>query len=238
VDIVWICRTGPNEELRYSIRSVAKNMPHENIVVVGGKPDWYTGRFIPVETFIDNHRSTNKYANAKNNIHKIVDEPSISDEFIFMNDDFYVVKPVDRLQHYHGGYFEDKLKLFKLYAAEGSYTKMLQRTMATLDALEIDAPLDYTLHIPILYQKNKLAETLKYDGSTRTLYGNMHRVGGRLMEDVKVHPKRSRDWAPQPFDYMHKDMTFLSTSDSSFEQVKKNLLGPLFPEPSKYESSH
>jgi hypothetical protein len=238
VDVVWICRTGPNEELRYSIRSVAKNLAHENIVVVGGKPDWYTGRFIPVDTFIDNQRSTNKYVNAKNNIQRIVDDSSISDEFIFMNDDFYVMKPIDRLQYYHGGYFEDKLNTFKLYSPDSSYTRMLQRTLSTLDALQVDAPLDYTLHIPMLYQKDKLAQTLRYDGSIRTLYGNMHKVGGRLMEDVKVHPKRSKEWAPKPFDYMRKDAAFLSTADSAFVEVKKNLLGPVFPEPSKYESDY
>jgi hypothetical protein len=238
VDVVWICRTGPNEELRYSIRSVAANMPHENIVVVGGKPDWYTGRFIPVDTFIDNHRSTNKYVNAKNNIRQIVDDSSISDEFVFMNDDFYVMKPIDRLQHYHNGYFSNKLKLFKLYSPESSYTRMLQRTASTLELLNIEDPLDYTLHIPILYQKKKLAKTLEYDGSIRTLYGNIHRVGGRFMEDVKVHPKRPKEWAPEPFDYMRDDTVFLSTADSAFSVVKKNLLDSVFSEPSKYESDY
>jgi hypothetical protein len=238
MDVVWVCRNGPNEELRYSIRSVVKNMPHNDILVVGSKPDWYKGPFLPVETFLNNRPSTNKYVNTKNNIQHIVDSAKVSDEFVFMNDDFYIMKPLDRLQYYHGGHFDNKLKTFKLYAPEASYTKMLQRTKSVLDAMGFEDPLDYTLHIPVLYQKKKLAEVLPYDGSIRTLYGNMHRVGGTFMEDVKVHPKRQNEWAPEPFDYMNNKTPFLSTADSAFQSVKNNLLGSVFTKPSKYESDY
>lgn len=238
MDVVWICRDGPNEELRYSIRSVVRHMPHNNILVVGGKPDWYKGPFIPVETFHGVKKSTNKYDRAKNNIRHILDSAKVSDEFVFMNDDFYIMKPLDRLQAYHNGRFEDKLKTFKQYAADSSYTLMLQRTKNTLTHLGIEHPLDYTLHIPMLYNKNKLAETLEYTGSVRTIYGNVHKIGGRFMEDVKVHPVRTHEWAPEPFDYKNKDIIFLSTSDSVFSEVKRNLLGKLFSKPSRFESDH
>lgn len=238
MDVVWVCRNGPNEELRYSIRSVVANMPHNDILVVGGKPDWYTGPFFPVETFINNRRSTNKYANVKNNLQQLVDSLQVSNEFIFMNDDFYIMQPLDRLQYYHNGLFDDKLKTFKLYAPNASYVKMLQRTKSVLDGLGIKDPLDYTLHIPMLYHKNKLAQVLPYDGSTRTLYGNVHKIGGRQIEDVKVHPKRQSPHAPEPFDYMNNETPFLSTADTMFHTVKKNLLGKVFTQPSKYESDY
>lgn len=238
MDVVWICRNGPNEELRYSIRSVVANMPHNDILVVGGRPDWYTGPFLSVETFWGSRKSTNKYVNAKNNIQHIVDSKKVSDEFIFMNDDFYVMQPIDRLQYYHGGHFSNKLNLFKQYAPDASYARMLNRTKSVLDGLQIKDPLDYTLHVPFLYNKKKLAKVLAYDGSIRTLYGNIHKVGGTQIEDVKVHPKRSKEWAPEPFDYMNRETPFLSTADSAFEAVKKNLLGKVFTEPSKYESDY
>lgn len=238
MDVVWVCRPGPNEELRYSIRSVVANMSHNNILVVGGKPNWYKGPFLPVETFVNNRRSTNKYANTKNNIQHIVDSSKVSDEFIFMNDDFYIMQPLDRLQYYHNGLFDDKLKLFKLYAPDASYLKMLQRTKSVLDGLRIEDPLDYTLHIPMLYNKNKLAQVLPYDGSIRTLYGNIHKVGGRQINDVKVHPKRKSPHAPQSFDYKKEETPFLSTTDTMFHTVKKNLLSKVFNQPSKYESDY
>jgi hypothetical protein len=238
VDVVWICRTGPNEELRYSIRSVAANMPHENIVVVGGKPDWYTGRFIEVVTRrSDGELSNNKYENAKNNIRQIVESPDISDDFILMNDDFYVLKPIDQLQYYHGGLLSDKIASYRRFVAWSEYTDVLARTASILEASNINDPLDYTLHVPMMFNKKKLAKILDQPiASIRTLYGNLYRVGGRKMSDVKVHPARTQ-YAPESFDYMNKDSVFLSTADTTFSVVKKNLLGPMFPEPSKYEKS-
>jgi hypothetical protein len=231
VDIVWVCRTGPNEELRYSIRSVAKNMPHENIVVVGGKPDWYTGKFIPV----DSGSSTNKYENTKNNIRHIVESPDISDDFVLMNDDFYVLKPIDQVPYYHNGLLADKIAEFVRFTTWSTYTDVLSRTMSVLNNLGIEDPLDYTLHIPMMFNKQKLADILPHPiASIRTLYGNIYKVGGRKMSDVKVHPK-NHQYAPKSFDYMNEDSIFLSTADRTFDRVKKNLLGPMFIEPSKYE---
>ena len=238
MDVVWICRTGPNEELRYSIRSVAANMPHENIVVVGGKPDWYTGKFIEVNTFTDSgHPSRNKYENAKNNIRQVVDNDSISKDFVLMNDDFYVMKPVDQLQYYHGGLLADKIKTHQTFAPGAEYTGVLTRTAQILDAVGIKDPLDYALHIPMMFNRQKLGEVLKQPiASIRTLYGNMYSVGGRQMGDVKVHPKRNQH-APEPFDYKNEDFIFLSTADSTFPAVKRNLLDLVFSKPSKYEKS-
>lgn len=236
MDVVWICRTGPNEELRYSIRSVAANMPHENIVVVGGKPDWYTGKFIEVNTYrTDGKPSTNKYENAKNNLRQIVKSRGISNDFILMNDDFFVLQPIDQMPYFHGGLLSDRIATYRRYVGWSEYTEVLIRTASLLDGLGIKDPLDYTLHIPMMFNKKKLAKVLEYPiASIRTLYGNIYKVGGRKMEDVKVHPKHHQ-YAPPSFDYENKKTPFLSTADSTFSAVKKNLLGPLFPEPSKYE---
>jgi hypothetical protein len=213
-------------------------MPHENIVVVGGKPDWYTGKFIEVNTFTSSgHPSRNKYENAKNNIRQVVDNDSISKDFVLMNDDFYVMKPVDQLQYYHGGLLADKIKVHSTFAPGSEYTHVLTRTAQVLDAMGIKDPLDYALHIPMMFNRQKLGEVLKQPiASIRTLYGNMCGVGGRKMGDVKVHPKRS-DYAPESFDYMNEDSVFLSTADNTFFEVKTNLLDLVFTKPSKYEKS-
>ena len=238
MDVVWICRTGPNEELRYSIRSVAANMPHENIVVVGGKPDWYTGRFIEVVTRrSDGELSNNKYENAKNNIRQVVENDSISKDFVLMNDDFYVMKPVDQVPYYHGGLLADKIKVHSTFAPGSEYTHVLTRTAQVLEAMGIKDPLDYALHIPMMFNRQRLGEVLKQPiASIRTLYGNMYSVGGRKMGDVKVHPKRNQH-APEPFDYKNEDSVFLSTADNTFSEVKRNLLDLVFTRPSKYEKS-
>ena len=81
MDFVYICRSGDNEELRYSIRSVIRSFPKANIWVVGGKPVWYKGNYIIVE------QNQDKYTNALNNIIAICNSKEISVSFIFMNDD-------------------------------------------------------------------------------------------------------------------------------------------------------
>jgi hypothetical protein len=107
--------------------------------------------------------------------------------------------------------------------------------MSVLNHLGFIDPLDYTLHVPMMFNKQKLAEVLVHPiASIRTLYGNIHKIGGRKMLDVKVHGK-NHEYAPKSFDYRNEDSVFLSTADRTFASVKKNLLGPMFVEPSKYE---
>ena len=38
-DIVYLLREGENDELRYSLRSVERNFPHDRVIFYGGKPD-------------------------------------------------------------------------------------------------------------------------------------------------------------------------------------------------------
>ena len=62
MDFVYICKSGDNEELRYSIRSVINSFPEAKVWLVGGKPNWYSGDFIEVD------QRHHKYANAINNL--------------------------------------------------------------------------------------------------------------------------------------------------------------------------
>jgi hypothetical protein len=86
MDFVYICKDGINEELKYSIRSVVESFPEATIWVVGGKPDWYTGNYIKVE------QKESKYKNAVKNLETICFSEEISQSFVLMNDDFYIIK--------------------------------------------------------------------------------------------------------------------------------------------------
>ena len=43
MDLVYVVRDGANPELRYSLRSVAVNLPHDRVWIVGHVPAWITG---------------------------------------------------------------------------------------------------------------------------------------------------------------------------------------------------
>lgn len=232
MDIVYICREGDNEELRYSIRSVVKNMPHANIWVVGGKPSWYKGNHIPVRQF------KTKLANARLNMDTIIASKEISDDFVLMNDDFFVMQKIDTVEYYYSGPLVDKLNHFKNKHPHSIYTRLLTRSLKTMKQHGIPNPLDYTLHVPMVMNKKKLAEILPLGISWRIAYGNIHKVGGIQVEatgsptkDVKIYVENDEltDVSGNPL-----SQTYLSTDDPAFARMQ-SFFEDAFPERSPYE---
>lgn len=228
MDVVYICRSGPNEELRYSVRSVEKNLPHRKIWVVGQKPEWYKGNFLEVK---DNN---SKYANARNNLLALVDSEEISQDFILMNDDFFIIRPVSKVNYFYEGTLDARAQKQELLSTNGTYTRWLIQTAESLRALGIDSPLNYELHIPMVMNKDKLASVLKQKTSLwRSLYGNLYEVGGTEVQDVKIYPNGVRE--AQSYDWRGKTFPYISTQDASFSFVHKSLLAEKFIHPSSIE---
>ena len=230
MDFVYICKPGDNEELRYSIRSVLYSFPDANIWVVGGKPKWYSGNYIPIE---QNHH---KYANAINNLQAICDSNEISEEFVLMNDDFFIIKKIDKLDQFYNGLLSTKIEKYTAITGSSMYIKKLIMTKTRLVDLGIKNPLDYELHIPMTMEKRKLKDIiLKYPSCLwRSMYGNIYNVGGSEMEDVKIyinkkHLARSNE--------ITEHSTFLSTEDQAFSLALDKVLSKMFTDPTTHECS-
>jgi hypothetical protein len=228
VDFVYLCRNGNNEELRYSIRSVYKHVDSPKIWVVGGKPSWYTGNYAKSD------QSGDKYKNVINSLNTIVNNEGISDDFILMNDDFYIIKPIKKIQTYHGGKFKNKVDLFSKNARSSYYTSLLKNTMTELKNAGIEDPLDYAIHVPIELNKEKLSTVINPNVSIRTIYGNLFNVGGIEIDDVKFHRVATRKWAKNP-DLDTINFEYLSTGDDSFLEVYDFILKDMFKDPSPLE---
>ena len=228
MNFVYLCRSGENEELRYSIRSVVKNTVDPKIWVVGGRPSWYAGNYIPVR------QGSTKYQNVINNLNAIINSSDIPDDFTLMNDDFYIVKPIESIEPYHGGLFQNKIDLFTKNVSESYYTRILKNTKDKLSELGIDSPLDYAIHVPLNLNKTKLSTVIEPGYSFRTLYGNIFNVGGTKIDDVKFHRKETRSWAINP-DLSVLEIPYLSSSDSAFEEVYKLVLKNIFGSPTLLE---
>lgn len=233
MDIVYICREGDNEELRYSIRSVVANMPHDNIWVVGGKPSWYKGNHIPVA------QKFTKYENARNNMRAIVESEDISDDFILMNDDFFIMKPIKRLGYYHAGDINTKMDQLKVRYGRSSYLDLLNYTVKFVARYGITNVLDYALHIPFKMNKELLRPILDHKVSWRIAYGNVYNVGGR---SVNLRSGSTRDVKVYMFQGQLREVgkntiseTFWSSHDESFPMMVSRL-DEMFPDPSRYES--
>jgi hypothetical protein len=228
MDFVYICRSGENEELRYSIRSVVNSFPEARIWVVGGKPDWYLGNYIEVAQ--DRH----KYANAFNNIIAICDSKEISESFVLMNDDFFILKRFDLNDIFHGGLLSNKIKIHRKSMPDSRYGRKLIETRDMLKSNNLYDSLDYELHVPMVLEKNKLGIIVKKYPELlwRSMYGNLYKLGGKEIRDVKVYsdPRRSEKSM-----IVDKDSVFVSTQDESFDVIYESVLKEMFLYPTKLE---
>jgi hypothetical protein len=228
MDFVYICRDGENEELRYSIRSVLLSFPEAKVWVVGGKPKWYSGNHVFLE------QDNNKYVNAVNNLKAVCNTTDISDNFILMNDDFFIIKKIETIEQFYNGLLSEKIDKFIKITGSSMYIRKLITTNNKLNKLGFTKPLDYELHVPmpmhkagLLYILNEYPECL-----WRSMYGNLFNVGGSQMEDVKVY-KNKRHAARSA--QITKNSIYLSTEDTGLTIMVDNIFKELLTNPSPYE---
>lgn len=206
-DIVYICRPGENEELRYSLRSVQANLPHSRIFIVGDAPSWVRNtELVKVPLRRD------KQLTAQANLEVACRHSEISDPFIIFNDDMYILEAMNELPVLHLG---ELTTVIAQHAIGSAYRRAMQRTYDRMLELDIGSSplLSYELHTPMLIRKDPMLEALELGAGihgmhNRTMYGNLVRLGGTLSNDFKVYNNdRNIDFDALPF---------LSTSDRTF----------------------
>lgn len=227
-NFVYICRSGHNEELRYSIRSVLKIFPEAQIWVVGGKPDWYIGNYVEVE------QDQDKYTNALNNLRAICKSTEISEFFILMNDDFFILKSFNLEESFHGGYLINKINKYVGTTRSSKYIAKLDTTYKSLAKEGIQDILDYELHVPMAMEKNKLNEIItKYPTLLwRSMYGNVYNLKGTEIKDVKFY---SNPLHNSKASQITEDSIFISTQDESFKSIHKEVFNNMLNKPSNFE---
>lgn len=200
LDIVYFIKDGRfNEEFRYSIRSVCKNMPYRRIWVFGGCPR----SIVPdVRVRVEQEGKT-KWDKVHAMFKMAAENKEISDNFILMNDDFFIMKPMEKIEPIHRGLLEDHVKVL----GTGQYRRMLEGIDAELKKRG-ETSYSYELHTPFVYNKKKLLKLLNDNPDlrcTRTMYGNIYKIGGKRASDVKIFSSTPN------FDY--KNSPLLSTDD-------------------------
>lgn len=217
IDWVWaVQQVERNPELQCSIRSVAKNVDHRNIVITGYKPSWINNKVLYLPRKQTRNRKQNKYFQSAQNIILACKDDRISDKFVLMNDDFFVMKHIKELGHYYRADLKTVIDIYGEKYPRSPYLRGMKTTYNLLRKMGIMTPLSYELHVPMVYEKKKRLELLKIQEPymnrgesihTRTLYGNIYKCGGERMLDVKV-VKRSDKWST--------DWPFLSTEERTF----------------------
>lgn len=224
MDVVYPVRPGEhNEELRFSLRCLAANLPHDQVWLVGGRPPWVEG----VEFIRGGNPYADKTSNYTHNVLLACREPGVSEKFLLFNDDFFVTAPMEEIPVYHREKLLDHVKLAR--HRTDWWARGMRRTLEMLVDAEIRNCLSYELHVPLPVDKFKMLSTLERfceppPGFLRSLYGNEHRIGGELLADVK----NIRSTAIQ--------RPLHSTQDNVWGKYARKYR-KLFPDPCRYEAS-
>jgi len=227
MDAVYVCRSGYNEELRYSLRSLA-NLPEiERVWIFGDPPRWVDGSTVNI---VRVRQVGNKYENARAGILSATGWPGVSKTFALFNDDFFTMRPTS-IPVAHMGPTRDVIARYReILVKDSRYVVKMNETREALVAAGIAEPLCYELHIPMIFEKRALREILLSSCAVagmlfRSYYGNTVGPAGVEMDDVKVgeasDPIPRGDW--------------LSCNDETFRVVKP-LLEEAFPDPGPYET--
>lgn len=205
-DVVYVVRPGDyNQELRYSLRSL-QHLPHGRVWIAGYRPSWVTGvNYIPVPQL------QSKYRNSTANLRAALEHPSVSDRFVFMHDDMFIMQPIDEVPVLHRGTLRE-VENRHASRAGSAYMRGMRETRELLENLGYDNPLCYELHIPLPVDKAGMLKALDLGAHLevlhkRSMYGVTAGIGGVQTPDVKIMSRSPR---------FPKDGTFLSTMPDAF----------------------
>lgn len=219
-----------NDELRYALRSWTVNLPHARRVwLVGHRPHW-VGEVGHIPTRQDGLSPWQATTAA---VRAACEHPEVSNEFLLMNDDFFVLQRITRVPVLHRGLLRDVAARRAARASRHDrYGAGLRAALERLQQLGYDEPLCYEHHSPLPVDKAQMLRALDAgagcDVAKRSVYGNLAGVGGEAAEDVKVNWRAPRGYGP--------GSVFVSTASDAFThgEVGKWIRG-LFPTPCRYE---
>ena len=226
-DVIYILKSKVDtEELKYSLRSVEKNFPHRKVWFIGGQPEGLT----PDVRLEHKQVGEDKWSMIRSSMWQAIKDPELTEDFFLFNDDFFVMKPVK------GGFinFVDKTlanrieELREVHPWLNPYGRTVYKANEELKSLGIKQPMNFEVHLPMLFNKELVAKTINQCSSPqmRSIYGNLS--GCKVIQhlDVKVY---DNDTVPTDPDY-------LSTNDKTFtDGAVGRYIRETFPNKSRFE---
>lgn len=211
ISLVYVIRDDTDSsawELKFSLRSVAKNLSGiaNACIVTNALPPFVNPETVSLIQETDGERL--KDANICRKILAACNDGRVTDDFLFINDDHFILKPVDarEIPPYNKGRLMEKYNLWT------SYSRLLEKTHKFLRAASLDIT-HFDIHTPIIYNKAKfqqMAQFFKWKQGVviKSLYGNFHQLdSSHLMEDLKIKQPLALD----RINALTTGRTFLST---------------------------
>lgn len=225
MDIVYIFKEPDLQslELKFSLRSVEKNLKHDKIFIIGESiPKWLQNvKFHKVKNI-----GVGKMLNISNAFNYLTSIENLSENFYLFWDDCFILNPIETIPNYYNYTLEKSMKI----RSENWHKKSIRKVYEVLPD-----GLDCEIHYPYIYNKIKLKELFenfdyKQGYAMRSLYISYFDLLCTQHKDFKV-------WSLDDFKLiLEKKENFCSTpnilmkNDYFYKTIKK-----LFPDKSKYE---
>ena len=215
-----------DNELRFALRSIEKNLTgYRNVVIVGWCPPWVQN----VIHIKKEDRAGKKQFSIFQKTLAAFDHPETSDSVVFWNDDHFLMVPMDVKDFRY--WYEETIDEWSQKAI-GNYKGAILNT-ANLKGLN---RFFTDIHIPIVYQRAKFRKLLELDWSKeyviKTAY-TMNEVGNfEQLVDLKVNKAMPYEqWVGKT-----KDRKWLSIGPYGVCAGLVQLLTEHFPKRSQYEN--
>lgn len=228
--MLLVCPIRPgdhNPELRFALRSWEQNIAGQHdLMTVGYCPNW-----LKPDHHIEGNRHTSVPLAVWDNIRTVSWEIQGMDEAVYMNDDFFCLKPVDQIVPVRRDIsLREHLAIFPQNAGTW-WPKSLRTTLEFLEGRGHIDPPSFELHRPLIADPGLMYWAMNHwDGGLteslpqwRTLYGVLAEVEAEPTHDVKLGIAKT---LPDP--------DWISTSDGIWRRYEARIMS-CFQKPSRWE---
>lgn len=220
-----------NTELRFCLRSVEKHLTgYGDVFIVGEKPDWLRN---VIHVPFDEGFAPKAYDKERNIFNKIMAacaDERVTDSFLFMNDDHYL------LQDYEAGrfpyYYDIVLNEF-MTVTDYKYT-----VKNTLDYFLGALLGNFDVHCPIVYNKETFTWRMpladwskKFGYCIKSMYCDINGVIGDRCPDLKIN----ECFTAYQICELIAGRPWFSIGDRAFDGGISEVLQELYPKKSIYE---
>ena len=238
MDVVYFFKLSGNNslELRYSLRSLI-NIEHERVFLIWDKPSRCTN--VVHVPFYD--PPGKKYDNVRRKRKKLLALRSCSENFLLMNDDFYILNPIKIEANYISWTLRDHYAAVLQSWVSNDYSRALQ--VACEEFPDGD---DFETHTPFFMNKSILRDSLERNPNITWAKRSMYANYGNL-KWIPLPNTPNYRWLKNCADckifteeqiYINEWQPFLSSADNLVNSRKfLSFMKWLFPNRSPYEKS-
>lgn len=223
-------------ELRYSLRSIEANAQglYDKIWIVTNDklPNW----LVNVEVIRAGAGGT-KANDVRSKILSVCNHPEVSNEFVLMCDDFYLVDPITEWETWHMGPSSAFVVRQRRSRAAAGWLRGVSETAEWMKKQGYGDILTYQGHRPVLWNKDKLGAAIKEYPKGKVLDINglypMAGAGGEGTEGINSKIKSNKGFHEKVDNGV---IPWLSSNNNSFKDgmIGGYIMG-MFRQPCRYE---